>query len=103
MGEHEYEVVWPLGRTVFQSVRPTGRVSDLNGKTVCELWDWVFRGDQLFPMVRESLLKRYPGVKFVDYTVFGPTHGPKEAEVVAALPELLHKHGCDAVVSGIGA
>lgn len=98
-----YEVVWPLGK--MAAARPTLNppVSDLSGKTVCELWDKLFKGDEMFLLIREKLRERYPGIKFIDYTVFGNTHGPKEAEVVVALPDLLRKHGCDVVISGVGA
>ncbi len=98
-----YEVVWPLGRTVSEVVTPSSPVSDLRGKTVGELWDWLFRGDEMFLLIREKLRERYPGIKFVDYAVFGNTHGRKEAEVTAALPDLLRKHGCELVLSGVGA
>ena len=102
MREPGYEVVWPLGKSVYQIVALESRVSDLKGKTIGELWNWMFRGEEVFSAIRESLLRRYPGIKFVDYSVFGNTHSPKETEVIAALPDLLHKHGCDAIISGIG-
>ena len=102
MRESAYEVVWPLGKLAYKAVDSTSRVSDFSGKTICELCDWLFRGEVIFPMLRELLRKRYPGVKFVDYTVFGNIHGGKQAEVTAALPDLLAKHGCDAVISGVG-
>lgn len=100
--EPGYDVVWPLGKLVSEAVRFAPRVSDLSGQTICELWDWAFRGEEIFPIIRESLLKRYPGVNFIDYTVFGNIHGPQEAEVIAALPNLLRKHACDAVIVGVG-
>lgn len=103
MAESQYEVVWPLGKKAYDIEPLARRVPDLSGKTVCEIWDWLFRGEEMFPAVREALQKRYPGIKFVDFNAFGNTHGPKEAEVVAALPELLRKRGCDAVISGVGA
>ena len=98
-----YEVVWPLGKSVYQVLTSRPGVTDLSGKMVCELWEYLFRGDEVFPIIRELLLKRYPGIKFVEYPVFGNTHGPTEKEVIAALPDLLHKHGCDVVISGVGA
>ncbi len=101
--EQVYEVVWPLGRSVSDHVKPAPRVLDLSGKTVCELWDSIFRGEEIFPLIRERLGERYSGIKFVDYRVFGSTHGQTEKEVIAALPVLLHKQGCDVVISGIGA
>ena len=102
-GEPVYEVVWPLGRTAADQVTPSPPISDLNGKTIGELWDWLFKGDQMFALIREQLRKRYPDLKFVDYSAFGNIHGQNEAEVIAALPDLLQKHGCDAVISSVGA
>ncbi|MBI2906326.1 MAG: hypothetical protein HYX92_01580 [Chloroflexi bacterium] len=103
MQEPTYEVVWPLGKSVSERVPLANRASDLSGKTVCEVWDWLFRGGEIYPIIRESLAARYPGIKFVDYTAFGDTHGAKEKEVMAALPGRLIDYKCDAVISGIGA
>ena len=102
MGESTYKVVWPLGKLAYEKVSPAHCVPDLSYKTICELWDWRFRGEEIFPIIRESLLDQYPGIKFVGSTKFGSTHCAKEAEVIAALPDLLRKHGCDAVISGVG-
>ncbi|MBI2907332.1 MAG: hypothetical protein HYX92_06740 [Chloroflexi bacterium] len=103
MAEPVYEVVWPLGKSVYEPVALVPRASELQGKTVCELWDWAFRGHEMFPILRETLGRRFPGIKFVDYETFGDTHGPDEREAIAALPELLRKHRCDAVISAVGA
>ncbi|MBI2909312.1 MAG: hypothetical protein HYX92_16835 [Chloroflexi bacterium] len=101
MSEPSYAVVWPLGKSAYETVPLAARASDLKGKTVCEVWDFLFRGEEIFSLLRESL--SFPGIRFVDYTVFGNTHGTKEREVIAHLPELLRQHGCDAVISGVGA
>lgn len=101
--EPGYAVVWPLGKTVVDSVAGTSPVTDLRGKTVCELWDMLFKGDEMFSIVRRRLMERYADVKFVDFSVFGNTHGPKEKDVIAALPRLLREHGCGVVISGVGA
>ena len=109
MSEHSaasepvYEVVWPLGRSAYATRAPHARVADLSGKTVGELWDYLFRGEEIFPLVREELKARFPGIKFVTYEVFGNVHGPQQRELVAAVPQLLKQHGCDAVISAIGA
>ena len=63
----------------------------------------VFRGEDIFPIVREKLRERFPGIKFVTYDVFGNVHGPKQTELVADVPRLLKAHGCNAVISAIGA
>ena len=101
--EPVYEVVWPLGRSAFDTRAPQERIADLSGKTVGELWDYLFRGEDIFPLVRERLKARFPGIKFVTYDVFGNVHGPRQRELVADVPRLLQEHGCDAVISAIGA
>ena len=103
MAEAKYKVVWPLGKSAYEIASPAYHDPDLKGKTICELWDFAFRGDEIFPAIREALLERYPGIKFVDYATFGNIHGTKEAEVIAALPGRIREHGCEGVISGIGA
>ena len=102
MNEANYQVVWPLGKLAYRNVALHPRIADLNGKTICELSDYSFRGEEIFPIVRESLRKIYPGIKFVEYTQFGNTHGFTEAEVIRTLPTMLKEHGCDGVISGVG-
>ncbi len=102
MREPGYEVVWPRGKRTIEVIRLAKRLDTLEGKTVCELWDWMFRGDQMFPTIEKELAKRYPGSKFVSYKVFGSTHGSEEAKVLAALPDKLKQNKCDAVISGVG-
>ena len=102
MREPAYKVIWPLGRLSYQTLSLGPRILDLKGKTMCELSDWIFRAEEVFSMIRGLLLGQYPSIKFIEYSVFGNTHCPKEAEVIAALPDRLHKHGCDAVISGVG-
>jgi hypothetical protein len=97
------EVVWPLGPSAVVPTPLAPRVPDLTGKTVGELWDYLFRGELIFPLLRAELARRYPGVRFVEYGVFGSTHGLSEAQLMASLPALLRQHGCDAVVSAVGA
>ena len=102
MAEREpvYDVVWPLGRAVRESVKFSKRLPDLNGKTIAELSD--FDHGHWFPVLREALKERYPDVNIVEYPLFGATHGRNERQVVANLPDLLKEYGVDAVVSGIG-
>ncbi len=101
-----YEVLYPLGRASHQESAETEllapRLTSLEGKTICELWNRLFHGNMTFPMIEELLAKRYPGVKFVPYTKFGYTHGADEDQVVADLPRKLQEYGCDAVISGNG-
>src|SRR4051794_29368469 len=101
--EAQFEVVWPLGRSVCKATALAPAILDLNGKTVCELWDWVFRGDQMFPIINRELREQFPGINIVDYQAMGNPRGRDEAEYAAMLPELLRRHGCDAVISAVGA
>lgn len=102
MSEPVYSVVWPLGKSTYQIVSMKPRIADLAGKTIGELSHGGFRDQEIRPIVEETLSKQFPGIKFVHHTVFGNIHGRNEAEVVAALPANLHKHGVDAVITGIG-
>jgi hypothetical protein len=100
--EPYYKVVWPLGKLAYQPITLKPRPADLNGLTMCELSDYGFKAEVIFPLVRQLLKQRYPDIKFVEYTAFGNTHGAQEDEVIAAYPEKLKKYGCGAVISGVG-
>src|SRR5512139_3429449 len=102
MQETGYEVVWPLGKIISEKVTLAPRIADLSGKTICELSDYGFRAEEIFPLIRASLSERYPGIKFIEYETFGNTHGPQEAEIIATLADRLRQCGCDAVISGVG-
>jgi hypothetical protein len=98
----EYEVVWPRSRRTV-GVRPLARRLDsLEGKKVAQLWDYLFRGDEVFSVLEEGLAKRYPGLEFVSWREFGNTHGEDEAKILAGLPARLKQMGVNAVVSGMG-
>ena len=96
-----YEAHWP--RAPRQQLRRelAPRLDSLEGKKVAQLWDELFKGDVVFELLEEGLRKRYPGIKFVSWRTFGSTHGGKEKEVLAALPQRLKDLGVDAVVSGM--
>ena len=100
--EPVYEVVSPLGRKAADMTEPATRLDTLEGKTICELWNMIFRGDMLFREIEEQLSRRYPGVRFVDFSEFGYTHGGQEEATMASLADNLEKHGCDAVISAVG-
>jgi hypothetical protein len=102
MTEPTWDVVWPLGHQHTETVAISDRLDSLEGKVVAELWDWMYEGDRAFPIIESELAARYPGVRFVNYEVFGDIHGANELEVVAKLPELLRKHRVDAVIAGVG-
>lgn len=102
MTEPTYDVVWPKSAMGVQSTPLAPRLNDLNGKRVAFLWDYLFRGDELFPLLEEHLIKAYPDIDIVGYEVFGNTHGSDEKEMIAGLPTALVTRHIDAVVSGVG-
>ena len=102
MGEPGYQAVWPLGKIRYKTITDTTRITDLTGKTICELSDFRFKAPEVFPLVEEFISKRYRDVKFITYENFGDINGLNEAQVVAGLPEMLRKYNCDAVIAGVG-
>ena len=98
-----YEVVSPVGTYVGEALPIAPRLSDLNGKTVGEVWNGMFRGDATFPILRELLKKRYPDIKFIPYTEF-PSFLPMVNidDAATALKEMLLQTDCDAIISGVG-
>lgn len=101
--EAQFEVLWPLAQKAERPQSAASRLPDLSGKTVGELWDSLFRGDVVYPLIRERLRARYPGIKFVDYSVFGNFFGARSKDIVGGLADKIRAHGCDALIVGIGA
>ena len=100
--EPTFDVVWPKSPLGMQGRRPAARLDTLQGKRIGFAWDYLFRGDELFPVLAKELQTRFDGVEIVNYDVFGNLHGPQEHELVAQLPRGLARHRVDAVVSGNG-
>ena len=98
----EYAVVWPRARRIAKITRLAERHGSLRGKTIAQLWDYIFRGDEIFPILETELARQFPDTHFINYKVFGSTHGAGEREALANLPALLKEHGADAVISGMG-
>lgn len=96
------QVVWPRGRRVTEAADLARRLPGLEGKTVGMLWDYVFRGDEIFPILEAELARRFAGVRFIPYAEFGATFGGDEQRTVTELAAKLERHGVDAVISGMG-
>jgi hypothetical protein len=101
--ESRFEVVWPRGKKAYADSDTVARVGDLSGKTVAAVWDYLFRGDEMFEIVSKQLAARYPGIRFVPHEAFGNVHGSKQRELVATLAEKLRLHEVDAVITSVGA
>ncbi|MBI2906175.1 MAG: hypothetical protein HYX92_00820 [Chloroflexi bacterium] len=101
-----YKVLSPLGEPTIEKIAGAPRLSDLNGKTVCEVWNGGFMGHVAFPIIRELLRKRYPDVKIVTYDEF-PIHytvGSTQQliERTNTTLALARQKGCDALITGMG-
>lgn len=100
--EQQYEVVWPRSPRQQQLKPLARRLDTLNGKTVAQLWDYLFRGDEVFAHLEQGLKAQYPDIRFISWREFGSTHGADDREVVAALPGRFKALGVDAVISAMG-
>ena len=96
-----YEVFWPRAPRQVRTKALAPRLSTFEGKTVAQLWDYLYRGDQVFELLEEGLRVRFPGVRFVSWREFGSTHGGEERAALAALPQRFRELGVDAVISGM--
>ena len=54
------DVISPVGIQTLEQKSIARRLPDLAGKTVCEVWNGVFKGDDTFPIIRELLRKNFP-------------------------------------------
>jgi hypothetical protein len=101
-GDPVYSVVWPRSPRTAGLAPTAPRLDALEGKTIAFAWDYLFRGDEIWELLKEGLTARYPGMRFIGFEEFGSTHGPDEREIVAGLGAKLKAMGVDALVSGMG-
>ena len=97
-----FETVWPRSAKTAEIVELAPRLDGLEGATVAFLWDYLFRGDEIFPILERELTAAYPGLTIIGYEEFGTTHGEGEHELLRDLATRLDALGVDAVVSGMG-
>lgn len=100
--EDFHRVVWPRGRQIVEGFDLARRLPALEGKIIGFLWDGVFRGDEIFPVLEGELARRFRGVTFVPWATFGSTFGGEERRTIGELPDHLRRLRIDAVVSGVG-
>lgn len=98
-----FEVLWPLGPSAVQEVSLPARPGALDGRRLGFIWDWMFRGDEIFMQLERALREMYPSATFASWESFGNVHGKGEEAVLKALPERLRAEKVDAVIVGVGA
>ena len=101
-----YDVLSPLGESVAETSHLAPRVSDLSGKTVCEVSNGQFMSHVSFPIIRELLQKRYSDVKIIPYTEFEDQRVDGTTEQILGRAETavaqMVQRGCDVVITGNG-
>jgi len=102
-----FDAISPAGGPVVSQRGVAPRLADLNGRTIGEIWNGVFKGDQTFPLIRQLLKARFPGVSIVPYTEFpfrhGGDHPAEQKKLAREIAALAAEKGCDALISGNGA
>ncbi|MBM3341253.1 MAG: hypothetical protein FJY56_03950 [Betaproteobacteria bacterium] len=99
--DQPFEALWP--RSPRQTgIKPlAGRLESLNGRTIAQIWDYLFKGDVVFEHLEQAIKAQFPAVKFVSWREFGSTHGGDEKENIAEFAKKFKALGIDAVVSGM--
>ncbi len=103
--EPRYDVVWPQAEIETATVLAAETHAGLAGHRVAFVWDYLFRGPEMFSIIETEWRKRDSTTEFIDYEVFGSigTSTPEGAGNVKRLAERLHQHGADYAVVGVGA
>ncbi len=96
-----FEAYWPRGELQQRTRALAPRLDSLAGKRIAQLWDELYKGDEVFELLEEGLRQQFPDIEFVSWKVFGSTHGAGEKEALEQLPARLRELGVDAVISGM--
>ncbi|MBI2847694.1 MAG: hypothetical protein HYX83_00810 [Chloroflexi bacterium] len=104
---YRLEVLNPLSMEPNATLSAKPRLNDLNGKTICEVWNGAhWRAPETFPYIRELLKQRFSDIKFIPYTEFPPYSGPvRELTLYGKSEEItpvIKERRCDAVILGNG-
>jgi hypothetical protein len=106
VSREEVAVISPVGQPRAQNKGIAPRLDSLEGKTIGEVYNHHFKGDQMFGLYRELLKKRYPGVRIVPFTELpasfvggDPATHRRVAQEVAAMAKA---KGVDALIAGNG-
>jgi hypothetical protein len=99
----DYAVVWPLSRQRTTDVGDVLPLESLSGKRIAFVWDYMFRGDEMWEIIKAGISAEYPTAEFVGYDKFGNIHGPTETGVPSDLLENIDREGVDAAVLAVGA
>ena len=92
----------PLGQVDRADMVTDARLDGLDGKRIGFVWDYVFRGDEMFPLIEAEIRRHHPDATFVPFETFGNIHGKESDPVLDQLAAKLREQQVDAVVVGVG-
>jgi hypothetical protein len=101
VNEPSFHVVHPVSRRPVVAKTSNADLPGLTGKKIALVWDYLFRGDDVFRLVKERFHAGGSGVEFVDHEVFGDIHGHEE--LLDQLPSRLEEMGVDGTIVATGA
>ena len=78
--EETFQVVYPIGAQMIQEKKIAPPIPDLNGKTICQIWNYAFRGDDTFLMLEKLSNQNLSDIKFISYKKFGNIHDPSDEQ-----------------------
>ncbi|MFC1990308.1 hypothetical protein ACFLVW_07155 [Chloroflexota bacterium] len=73
------------------------RLSELSGKTICELSNGAWEANRTFPLIRELLQKQFPTAKVIPYTEFPVGHDQIDIDEIG---KIVKDRGCQAAIVG---
>lgn len=101
VNEPSFDVVHPVSRRPAVARTSNADLPGLAGKKIALVWDYLFRGDDVFRLVKERFHAGRSGVEFVDHEVFGDIHG--HDELLDQLSSRLGEMGVDGTIVATGA
>ena len=105
MAKEQHEILWPLGRRVVADIAANDGIGSLDGRTIAFVWDYLFRGREMFEVIKSVIATRFPQTTFVDYEEFGNIHGgdAEEKANLELLPARMSAQGAVGAVVAVGA
>ena len=99
-------VISPAGVQLKAANRASRHLDTLEGKTIGEVYNNHFKGEQMFGAYRRLFKERYPGIKIIPYDKFpivyvggDPVSQKQTAKDIAALAK---EWEVDAIITGNG-
>lgn len=106
MSTDDVAVISPRGLPVTQNKGIAPRLNTLAGKTVGEVYNHHFKGDQMFALYRELLQQRYPDVRIVPFTELPASYvggdPSTQRQIAQEVAAQAREKGIDALIAGNG-